>query len=64
MAASLIFEDVHWADHATLDLIKYLGRRIFLLRAVLVLSFAPMKWAPTTRWRRCSATCPPRQRRA
>ena len=34
----LIFEDVHWADHATLDVIKYLGRRIFLLRAVLVLS--------------------------
>jgi DNA-binding CsgD family transcriptional regulator len=34
----LIFEDVHWADHATLDLIKYLGRRISLLRVLLVLS--------------------------
>ncbi|HEY8564682.1 MAG TPA: AAA family ATPase [Beijerinckiaceae bacterium] len=34
----LIFEDVHWADNATLDLIKYLGRRIALLRAVLVLT--------------------------
>jgi DNA-binding CsgD family transcriptional regulator/tetratricopeptide (TPR) repeat protein len=34
----LIFEDVHWADHATLDLVKYLGRRIPLLRALLVLS--------------------------
>ena len=26
----IIFEDVHWADEATLDLIKYLGRRIQL----------------------------------
>ena len=34
----LIFADVHWADHATLDLIKYLGRRIPLLRALLILS--------------------------
>lgn len=34
----LIIEDVHWADHATLDLIKYLGRRIGVLRALLVLS--------------------------
>lgn len=35
---TIIFEDVHWADAATLDLIKYLGRRIALLPAVLVLS--------------------------
>ncbi|WP_087004314.1 ATP-binding protein [Rhizobium sullae] len=34
----LIFEDVHWADNATLDLMKYLGRRISLLPTVLVLS--------------------------
>src|SRR4030095_16580181 len=34
----LVFEDVHWADNATLDLVKYLGRRVSLLRAVLVLS--------------------------
>ena len=34
----LVFEDVHWADNATLDLVKYLGRRIALLRAMLVLS--------------------------
>ncbi|MEZ4592398.1 MAG: AAA family ATPase [Chloroflexota bacterium] len=24
----LVFEDIHWADEATLDLLKYLGRRI------------------------------------
>ncbi len=26
--AIVVFEDVHWADEATLDLIKFLGRRI------------------------------------
>ena len=26
--AILVIEDIHWADEATLDLIKYLGRRI------------------------------------
>jgi DNA-binding CsgD family transcriptional regulator len=34
----LIFEDVHWADNATLDLVKYLGRRISLLPAMVVLT--------------------------
>lgn len=34
----LVFEDVHWADHATLDLIKYLGRRVPHLRVLLVLT--------------------------
>jgi predicted ATPase len=34
----LVFEDVHWADNATLDLVKYLGRRASLLRTMLVLS--------------------------
>ncbi len=28
----LVFEDVHWADNATLDLVRYLGRRVPLLR--------------------------------
>lgn len=37
-AIVLIFEDVHWADNATLDLVKYLGRRISLLPTALVLS--------------------------
>src|SRR5436853_572622 len=36
---ALIFEDVHWADAATLDLLKYLGRRIRNLPALLVLTY-------------------------
>jgi DNA-binding CsgD family transcriptional regulator/tetratricopeptide (TPR) repeat protein len=35
----LIFEDVHWADQSTLDLIRFLSRRIARLRAALVISF-------------------------
>ncbi len=35
----LIFEDVHWADHLTLDFLKYLGRRIHAWPALLVLSY-------------------------
>ncbi|WP_395676155.1 ATP-binding protein [Inquilinus sp.] len=35
----LVFEDAHWADNATLDLMKYLGRRMPVLRALLVLSY-------------------------
>lgn len=34
----LIFEDLHWADRATLDLIRFLGRRVSLLKAVIVLT--------------------------
>lgn len=37
--AVLVFEDVHWADHATLDFLKYIGRRASMLRMLLVLSF-------------------------
>ncbi len=34
-----VFEDVHWADDATLDLLKFLGRRIDRVRCLLVLSW-------------------------
>ena len=26
--ATVVFEDMHWADEATLDLLKFLGRRV------------------------------------
>ncbi|THD11110.1 ATP-binding protein [Metallibacterium scheffleri] len=42
----LIFEDVHWADAATLDLIRYLGRRLPALPALLILSLRSDEVAP------------------
>ena len=36
--AILVFEDIHWADAATLDLIKFLGRRINRLPCMFVLT--------------------------
>ncbi len=35
----LVIEDVHWADEATLDLIKFLGRRIQRTKALLALTY-------------------------
>jgi DNA-binding CsgD family transcriptional regulator/tetratricopeptide (TPR) repeat protein len=35
----LIFEDVHWADAVTLDLLKYLGRRIRNANVLLILTY-------------------------
>jgi DNA-binding CsgD family transcriptional regulator len=35
----VVFEDVHWADAATLDLLKFLGRRIQRMRAMLVATY-------------------------
>ena len=34
-----IFEDIHWADEATLDLLKFLGRRIHTTHSLLVVTF-------------------------
>ncbi|MBK8198528.1 MAG: AAA family ATPase [Acidobacteria bacterium] len=35
----LVWEDLHWADHATLDLLRFLGRRVALLPVLLVVTF-------------------------
>jgi DNA-binding CsgD family transcriptional regulator len=35
----LVIEDAHWADAATLDLVRFLGRRIAGLPALLVLTY-------------------------
>ncbi|MFL6098597.1 MAG: AAA family ATPase [Actinomycetales bacterium] len=34
-----VVEDVHWADEATLDLLRYLGRRIRNVRALVLVTF-------------------------
>jgi ATP/maltotriose-dependent transcriptional regulator MalT len=35
----LVFEDVHWADDATLDLLRYLGRRLDVTRGLLIATY-------------------------
>jgi DNA-binding CsgD family transcriptional regulator len=37
--ALVVFEDMHWADEATLDLVKYLGRRIAGTHAMLAITY-------------------------
>ncbi|MEA3108729.1 MAG: hypothetical protein QOI88_3334 [Gammaproteobacteria bacterium] len=37
--AVLIIEDIHWADTATLDLIRFLGRRIARVRALILITY-------------------------
>ncbi|MES2960374.1 MAG: AAA family ATPase [Pseudomonadota bacterium] len=37
--ALAVVEDVHWADEATLDLLRYAGRRVARTRSLLVVSF-------------------------
>lgn len=35
----LVIEDIHWADEATLDLLKFLGRRIAQTHTLLILTY-------------------------
>lgn len=37
--AALVFEDVHWADEATLDLLRYLARRLRRTAALVVVTY-------------------------
>ncbi len=37
--AVLVVEDAHWADEATLDLVKFLGRRVTRLAVMLVVTY-------------------------
>lgn len=39
MPKVVVFEDAHWADEATLDLIKFLGRRLHRMKVLLVLTY-------------------------
>ena len=61
----LIFEDLHWADSATLDLLKVVGRRLSQ-RAVLVIGTYRDAWrdpvAPSERTDRPALDYPSRRR--
>ncbi len=35
----VVIEDVHWADEATLDLVKFLGRRMARVRALAIVTY-------------------------
>jgi len=37
--AIVVVEDAHWADEATLDWLKYVGRRILSTRALLIITY-------------------------
>lgn len=43
----VVLEDLHWADEATLDLLRYAGRRVARTRALLVASFRNDELVPT-----------------
>ena len=35
----IVFEDIHWADEATLDFIKFFARRITQLQCLFILTY-------------------------
>jgi hypothetical protein len=37
----LVVEDAHWADEATLDLLRHLARRVHTCRAAVLVTFRP-----------------------
>jgi DNA-binding CsgD family transcriptional regulator/tetratricopeptide (TPR) repeat protein len=42
----IVIEDAHWADEATLDLLKYVGRRINQVRALLIITYRDDELGP------------------
>ncbi|WP_162487103.1 MULTISPECIES: AAA family ATPase [unclassified Variovorax] len=45
--ALAVLEDLHWADEATLDLLRYAGRRIARTRSLLIASFRNDELVPS-----------------
>lgn len=50
--ALVVIEDLHWADEATLDFVRYLGRRIVHARAMLLATFRDDETGPAHPLRR------------
>jgi DNA-binding CsgD family transcriptional regulator/tetratricopeptide (TPR) repeat protein len=42
----VVFEDVHWADEATLDLLRFVGRRVARTSALLVMTYRDDELGP------------------
>ena len=58
----LVFEDLHWADDATLDLVAWLGRRIERTRTLLLASYRDDEIGPAHPLRRLLGALPAAQR--
>jgi DNA-binding CsgD family transcriptional regulator/tetratricopeptide (TPR) repeat protein len=58
-ATVAVIEDVHWADEATLDVLKFLGRRIDRTRALLVLTYREEEVGPDHPLRLAIGDLPP-----
>src|SRR3954469_10185176 len=54
----VVLEDLHWADEATLDMVSFLGRRLALCRALLLLTYRDEEIAPDHRLRTVLAGLP------
>jgi DNA-binding CsgD family transcriptional regulator len=55
----MVVEDAHWADEATLDLLKFLGRRMTRTRALLVVSYRDDEVTASHPLRRVIGELPP-----
>jgi DNA-binding CsgD family transcriptional regulator len=55
----VVLEDLHWADEATLDMVAFLGRRLALCRALLLLTYRDDEIGPDHRLRSVLAGLPP-----
>jgi DNA-binding CsgD family transcriptional regulator/tetratricopeptide (TPR) repeat protein len=56
----IVVEDAHWADEATLDLLRFLGRRMSKTRALLVVTYRDDELAPQHSLRRVLGDLPSR----
>jgi ATP/maltotriose-dependent transcriptional regulator MalT len=57
----VVLEDLHWADEATLDMVTFLGRRLALCRALIVLTFREDEVGPDHPLRTVLAGLPARR---
>jgi hypothetical protein len=55
----LVLEDGHWADDATLDVLRYVGRREADLPALVIATYRDKEVGPTAAAGARHARCPP-----